>query len=271
MQSQIESGVELFARLNKKPSLQELEDTLFLEGPKSTDVIEINGAHSSGKTLLLSQLLAKCILPDYHGTVRIKGCNAPAILINTDHHFQVSRLIEIMTGVVNVAYAESFKFDPLDTELEKINIIQNSLSNLKVINCYHSEQFLLMLRTLDDMFLSNAKIALLAIDSMTAYYWQERENNVVTIDTYIKRLLKLVKKQTNLFNVVTVYTKPYESTINYKAKRSTIDPSTNDTECKIHLRKANGLRKFTCTLERGEAIKHICYSVSASGIKWEID
>lgn len=271
MQSQIESGVELFARLNEKPSLRQLEDILFLEGPKSTDVIEINGVHSSGKTLLLSQLLAKCILPDYHGTVQIKGCNAPAILINTDHHFQVSRLIEIMTGVVNIAYAESFKFNSIDTELEKINIIQNSLSNLKIINCYHSEQFLLMLHTLDDMFLNNAKIALLTIDSMTAYYWQERENSVVTVDTYIKRLLKVIKKQTNLFNVVTVYTKPYESIINYKAKRIIIDPSINDTECKIHLRKTSELQNFTCILERGATIKHIRYSVLASGIKWKID
>ncbi|XP_076654310.1 X-ray repair cross complementing 2 [Halictus rubicundus] len=270
MRSQVESGAELFARLNSKPSLRSLEDTLFSEGLQSTDVIEINGEHTTGKTLLLSQLLAQCILPEYYGSVRINGCNASVVLINTDHHFQISDLVNIMTDIVNVAYAKQITLNSIDTDSERINVVRNSLPNLHVIDCYHSEQFQLTLRTLDDLFLSNAETAILAIDSITAYYWQDCENNVTTIDSYIKKMLKLVRVHTNRFNVATIYTKPHESIIKCKENKSTIN-STNAINYRIHLRKTNGLQNLSCILETGKVIKRMHYRVSASGVKWEVD
>ncbi|KZC13344.1 PREDICTED: DNA repair protein XRCC2 [Dufourea novaeangliae] len=271
MRSQVESGAELFARLNGKPSLRGLDDTLFLEGPGNTDTIEINGEHSTGKTLLLSRLVAKCILPDYNGTVRIKGCSASVVLINTDHHFQVSQLIEIMTNIVNVAYATPFTFDTINSDIDKINAVRNSLRNLRIIDCYSSEQFRLTLRTLDDLFLSNAGIALLAIDSITAYYWQDRENCVISIDSYVSKLLRLVKMHTNRFNVTTIYTKLPASVDNCKGKQLMANHSANTIEYKIHLRKIHGSQNFTCILETGQSSKRMRYSILSSGIKWLAD
>lgn len=264
MQLQIESGIELLARLNKKPSLCELEDTLFLNGPQGTDIIEISGAQSSGKTLLLSQMLAKCILPNYH---EIKGCNASAILINTDHHFQISKLVELMSNIINAANTVSFTTDAVDVEFDKIAVIKNSLRNLHVVNCYNSEQFAVTLRTLDDIFVNNTKIALLAIDSITAYYWQDRKEIKIdiTIDTYVKNLLQLIRTHTARFNVATIYTKLYKN-INNKGKAL-----TDDINYRIHLCKTCNSKNFICTLETTQIVRKIHYSILSNGIKWKMD
>ncbi|XP_076161245.1 X-ray repair cross complementing 2 [Ptiloglossa arizonensis] len=273
MQSQIESGAQLLARLSTKPSLRGLDDTLFPEGPRNTDIIEIDGERSTGKTLLLSQILAKCILPNYHGSIQIKGCNASAILINTDHHFQVSKLIDIMTNIVDTAYDVSFTSETNKANHDKITVIRNSLHNLHVINCYNSEQFYLTLRTLDDIFLDNTKIALLAIDSITAYYWQDRENNSgVTFDSYIRKLLKIIKAHTTRFDIATMYTRPCETIINYKSKKFMTDLLGDTVDYyKIHLHKIHDLQNFTCTLEVGQIINRMDYSISSCGIKWKVD
>lgn len=260
MRSQIESGAELLARLNNKPSLYGIEDTLFFEGLRNTDIIEINGEQSSGKSLLLSQILAKCILPNYY---QIKGCNASAILINTDHHFQISKLIELMNGIINNVM--SFASEAMEIDFDKRTIIKNSLHNLHIINCYNSEQFFLTLRTLDDIFLDNTKIALLAIDSITAYYWQDCEDNIIKIDTYIKNLLKVIKIHTIQFNIATIYTKLNEKIY---TKRNKL---TNNIDYKIYLSRISNSKNFICTLETSQIIKKIHYSILSNGIKWKIN
>ncbi|CAK9813086.1 DNA repair protein XRCC2 [Anthophora quadrimaculata] len=265
MRSQIESGTELLARLNSKSCLFDLENTLFPQGLRNSDVVEISGEQSTGKTLLLSQILAKCILPDYYGTNRIGGCNASAIFINTDHRFQISKLIELMNDIV------SFTVNGKVTEINsnKMNIIQNCLHNLHILDCYDNEQFSLTLRMLDDMFLGNPKIALLAIDSITAYYWQDREDNVNTIDSYIRKLLKLIKMHTTKFSVVTIYTKQYENLYN-KGKKF-MDQFLNNVDYKIQLCTMNNSRYLVCKLETVRVIRKICYSISSDGIKWETE
>lgn len=256
MQSQIESGIELLARLNKRPSLRGLEDILFFEGPRSTDIIEISGEHSSGKTLLLSQLLAKCILPNYR---EIGGYNASAVLINTEHHFEISKLMRFMRNIINAANTVSFTTDTIDMEFDETAVIKDSLRNLLVIDCYNSEQFALTLRMLDDIFVKHTKVALLAIDSITAHYWQDCRDNFMTLDAYVNNLLKLVKRHTALFKVATIYTKSFKS-IN---KKKLVD----DINYRIHLCKTCN----TCTLETTQTVKKINYSILSNGIKWKMD
>ncbi|XP_012152238.1 X-ray repair cross complementing 2 [Megachile rotundata] len=184
MRSQVESGAELLTRLNSKSSLYGLDSTLFFDGLRNTDIVEINGEQSTGKTLFLSNILAKCILPN---VLQIKGCNASAILINTDHHFQISKLVEVMSNIINGGHTVSFASKTAETSFDKTAIIQDSLCNLRIIDCYNSEQFSLTLHTLEDVFLSNAGIALLAIDSISAYYWQDCGiNTIATIDSHNK-------------------------------------------------------------------------------------
>ena len=96
-------------------------------------------------------------------------------MINTDHHFQVSKLLELVTDTIETACAVPSASETVLIDSDKIAIARNSLRNLHIIDCYDSEQFFLTLHTLDDLFLSNSEVALLAVDNITAYYWQDRE------------------------------------------------------------------------------------------------
>lgn len=87
-----ESGLQLLARLVNRPDVSHIEPELFSNSDlKPRDVIELRGGPGSGKTLMVTHLLAKCILSREYG-----GTGAGAILINTDHHFQLTRLVAIL-------------------------------------------------------------------------------------------------------------------------------------------------------------------------------
>ncbi|XP_076233270.1 X-ray repair cross complementing 2 [Calliopsis andreniformis] len=270
MRSQIESGAELLARLNgKSTSLYGLDDNLFLKGPRDTDVVEISGHGSTGKTLLLSQMLAKCILPNRSGSVRrINGCDASAILINTDHHFQVSKMIQLMTDIVDTAARDTNSDD----------IVRNSLQNLRIVDCYDSEQFLSSLRTLEDLFIGNPAIALLAIDSVTAYYWQDRENNATTtIDSYVRKLIKYVRTQTTRFNVATIYTRSRRRENDAIDRKGKVKTATNLVEriadYQVRLHRTHDSQGSADILEDRYSLqlrRRLRYSISSNGIKWKI-
>lgn len=267
MRSQVESGAELLTRLNSKSSLYGLDNTLFFEGLRNTDIIEINGEQSTGKTLFLSSILAKCILPN---VLQIKGCNASAILINTDHHFQISKLLEVMSNIIDASHTMPFVSKTVETSFDKTTIIQDSLRNLHIIDCYNSEQFSLTLHTLEDVFLSNAGIALLAIDSISAYYWQDRGiNTISTLDSYIRKLLKLIKASTTRFNVATVYTRPCETSRHEENKFAR--NLFRNIDYRINLHRTCDSEKLMCTLETVQTVKKIYFSILSHGIEWELN
>ncbi|XP_017883612.1 DNA repair protein XRCC2 [Ceratina calcarata] len=267
MRPQVESGLELFARVNAntKPRLCGFENTLFPDGLRNIDVIEIGGERSTGKTLLLSQILAKCILPDHYRTIRIQGLDASVILINTDHHFQTLKLVELMNGVIDAANQASATRVTKGLNLDKTSVIQESLRNLNIIDCYNSEQFSLTLRTLDDVFINNTKIVVLAIDSITAYYWEDREANMIKYNNYVKELLQLIKSHTTLFNILTIYTTCSENTCNKKKQ------ILHNVDYKLQLSKTDNSNRFLCTLQTEGNMKKLHYSISSSGIKWKLD
>lgn len=262
--------MEFLVRLSRTSSLHGLDDTLFSEGPRNTDVVEINGERSAGKTLLLSQLIAKCILPSCYN-----GCGASAILINTDHHFQVSKLIELMTDIVDAAYATSSTPENIDADTDKRAVVENSLHNLRIIDCYDSEQFSLALSTLDDILIGDMEIALLAIDSITAYYWQDRQSiGVTTIDSYIKKLSKQIKVRASTSKVATIYTTPRETVIRDRGGKTVeINLSKSILDYRVHLHRTHAFQGLARTFQSGvvQPVKTVRYSILSNGIKWKRD
>lgn len=266
MQFHSEGGLELLSRFSEKSPSINLDDVLFPSDVDNRSTIEIVGAPSAGKTLLLCQFVAKCLLPAQYQGIRIDGCDACAILIDTLGHVQMSKVAELMTSTIRSAYQVAGVPPPAETV---DCIAQKSLENLTVISCCNNDQLRLILHTLEDEFLNNEKIALLAIDNILAYYWQARKERILSMDCYARDLLRIVQAQTAQFHTTTVYTRWDGPAPKHKSpvKRASLLEGTG-VNYRLQLSKSIGARKFMCRVQSADNVKQICYTISDSGIKW---
>lgn len=266
MEFHSEGGLELLSRFSEKPRSINLDDVLFSADIDNRSTIEIVGASSSGKTLLLCQFIAKCILPAQYKGIRINGCDACAILIDTLGHVPMSKIAELMASTVRGAYEVAAAQLPAETV---DYIVNKSLENLTVISCCNNDQLQLILHTLEEEFLGNERIALLAIDNILAYYWQARKDSILTMDCYARDLLRIIWAQTRQFHTVTVYTRwdgpvpKHES----HAKRAGRSEGTG-VNYRLQLSKSTTVHEFMCHLQSTDSVKRIRYTISDAGIKW---
>lgn len=266
MEFHSEGGLELLSRFSETPRSINLNNVLFSTDIDNRSTIEIVGASSTGKTLLLCQFIAKCLLPTQYEGIKIDGCDACAIAIDTLGHLKIEKIVELMVSMIRSAYQVA------DVQLsdEVINdIINKYVKNLTVISCCNNHQLKLTLHTLEDELLSNERITLLAIDNILAYYWQERKENILSMDCYAKDLLKIIRTQMSQFHTVTVYTR-WEGPVPKYESRAKFTNLLNGTgvNYRLQLSKSTVLPGFMCHVQSTDDVKQICYTISDSGIKW---
>lgn len=184
-----ESGLQLLSRLDDRPLLTDFDKILFPSGgPFPKEVVEITGNTNTGKTILLTELIAKAILPLENG-----GHNAGVILLNTDHHFQIMKLVTAL--------------EKLAKDVNNISdVIQQSLKNLYILQCFDDVQFSVTIKRLDSILAENSNISMLALDSISAYYWSKQ--NLIKIDTYYRNILKVLQNAVWEYKVTLFYTRP---------------------------------------------------------------
>nr|XP_054767459.1 DNA repair protein XRCC2-like [Lytechinus pictus] len=100
-----ETGAQLFARLGEKPSLARLNPKLIPPGlePRPGDVVEVYGSSGSGKTELLLNLTATCVLPEQWKGIDIGGLGTSVVFVDTDHQFSMLRLFALLEHKVTNA------------------------------------------------------------------------------------------------------------------------------------------------------------------------
>lgn len=128
-------------------------------------VLEIQGGPASGKTHLLYQLVSTCILPIISG-----GWNKAAIVYDTDQTFDIKRLYQLMRSRVQ---RQSSQDDDTDAHAA----VMIALRNLRLFQVASTMQLAASISSLPiyhAQHLPTSEIALLAIDSMSAFYWQDR-------------------------------------------------------------------------------------------------
>lgn len=112
-------------------------------------------------------LIITCLLPRQHLSCDLGGWDKAAVVLDTDHTFDVHRLRQLIIGRLE-------RHVPLDAAhslaqplLSKVHVFRpDSLSQLAltILNLpeYHRTQ------------LSDTEIGLVAVDSISAFYWQDR-------------------------------------------------------------------------------------------------
>ncbi|XP_024859241.1 DNA repair protein XRCC2 isoform X3 [Kryptolebias marmoratus] len=183
-----ESGTQLFARLEARRCLKDIEPRLFPDdgGPDHGEVVEVYGPEGTGKTELLYHLLSRCVLPEAAG-----GLEVDVVFVDTDYSLDMLRLVSILDTRLNKGRTtlKGLSTSPSSAGSDEA-ALHLCLSRLLVVHCSSSSQLLLTLHFLETTLSSRSSLALLLIDSMSAFYWSDRGEGGASISKQEEKLSK---------------------------------------------------------------------------------
>lgn len=151
---------------------------------RSEPVVEISSSQSAaGKSQLLYYLTAVAILPSRLGDIRLGGRDAAVVFIDADGRFDASRLLTVARRIVQ----QKMKPQTMDREGElKLhddieNLLIDSLQHVHAFRPQSSTSLLATLHSLEPYLFnlprhlsSNRHLHAILIDSMTAFFWQDK-------------------------------------------------------------------------------------------------
>ncbi|KAJ3750228.1 hypothetical protein DFH05DRAFT_1531800 [Lentinula detonsa] len=137
--------------------------------PRLGDVVEIQGPPASGKSHLLYLLMCICIIPTTHASISLGGWDKVVLFFDTDASFDLVRFERLLTSHLEAA---------LNTNISTVQqLVKRSLKNLHIFRPTSSIQLaatLLCLPSYHHTKLPDSEIGILAVDSMSAFYWLDR-------------------------------------------------------------------------------------------------
>lgn len=236
--SQAESGLQLLERLVSRPLIKNL--TPLLPDELTSETIEIVGNTSSGKTLFLTECIAKCITPQNVNS----GLDTGAVYIDLDGQFDINKLITIIKRLVK---------DPNE------EFIKSCLKKLTLINCYDSPTLYVTFQRLKLFLTEHYQVGLVILDSVSANYWQDSiSGGEKYMDTYVEKIISSLKICLEDFKVPILFTRQTY----FQSKHS--DSSLNCINRKILFQRLDS--GFHATVTRNNV--NICYkfNITAEGI-----
>uniref|UniRef100_A0A8C2WW07 RecA family profile 1 domain-containing protein n=1 Tax=Cyclopterus lumpus TaxID=8103 RepID=A0A8C2WW07_CYCLU len=170
-------SLQLFARLEARRCLKDIEPQLFPEhgGPNHGEVVELYGTEGTGKTELLYHLLCRCVLPVASG-----GLEVDVVFVDTNYSLDMLRLVSILDSRLNADESDEAA-------------LHLCLSRLLVVHCSSSSQLVLTLHFLETSLSSRPGLALLAIDSISAFYWLDRCEGGASVTKQEEKLSKCIE------------------------------------------------------------------------------
>lgn len=203
-----ESGIDLLQRLAVRPKLLGLQVEIFgLDGPRPGDVIELNERGFSGKTLMLTQWVIKCILPSKWKNVTLDGLGVGVVLLSTDHHFSLLHLVSLLERRVKRILREFGGLEHGTGSLTIEEIRQDSLKRLCIFECFSENQLMFNFCSIKTYILSHPQFSVIAIDSLTAYYWEHRivSTTMQSLESYCHSLLNNLIDKLRQTNMTIIY------------------------------------------------------------------
>lgn len=183
----------------QRPVVTKLYPKVFLDdGPYPTKLVEIRGPSDLGKQYFLLNILAKLIMPVSFLDVTLPGRNGVVLFLNIDHN------ITLQTFANYIADISKKYFQRQQDITELVNFC---ISKLKIINIYSPAELKEALDNLPAKITGNVNVCAVVIDSLTSFYWVEKEMYGFTgSEQYNNHLLTQLKQYMHGLAVVTFYT-----------------------------------------------------------------
>eukprot|EP00118_Oscarella_pearsei_P018262 m.186400 g.186400 ORF g.186400 m.186400 type:complete len:256 (+) comp39347_c1_seq2:44-811(+) len=183
-----ETALQLFSRLGAKHRVRCLENPILSlasdTGVLSGDVIELSGDEGTGKTEFLLNVIVQCLR------------NNGLIFIDTDSHFSFARFLTILKAQLKVERSP-------ETALKEL------LSRFYYCRCHSSSQLISTLQELKPLLRKSSDIVCLVIDSVAAFYWQDRllGDSFVEQEVNQRKLIEILRDLVISYDLVVMATK----------------------------------------------------------------
>lgn len=166
-----ETADKLLRRLHLRPLKTGIKilDLEIQQGLRSGAVIELSGRSATGKTEILLQIIASCILPSKWEEVELGGEDSTIIYYDLNSQLDILRVVAILEARIR-RHRNGRKFDVEGA-------IKSSLERLHVIRCGDSVEFAISLSTLDILLqdIKEGKIVLM-VDSISSFFFLDKDN-----------------------------------------------------------------------------------------------
>ncbi|KOB71194.1 DNA repair protein XRCC2 [Operophtera brumata] len=194
----IESGVQLLARLTKKPDLENFYPALFQSGPKNGEVIEVFSDSCASHFLI--DIISEALIQ-----TRLNGAPAGVLIFNTDGNINYEDLIDVIKKKIFCSM-QSSNVCTDSSALE--NTLKETVANLYVVDIYDVTQFYTTIHKLESILIEYPNISLVIFNTLTAFYWSEQGYKIIKMDLYIKNLINIIQKVIKEYKTILLYTRP---------------------------------------------------------------
>ena len=129
---------------------------------------------------------------------------AGVVLISTDHHFSILHLVTLMERRLKRTLRHQSGAGTTIVE----EIIKDSLKRLTVFESFSKSQLLFHFCSVKTFILSHPHSSVVVIDSLTAYYWEDRltANNLQSLEKHSLSLLNCLTEKLKQTNITIIYT-----------------------------------------------------------------
>jgi len=163
---------------------QELHSTYAASSINRGDVLEIQGPAASGKSQLLYHLVITCIMPSRYQSVNIGGWDKAAVLFDNDGTFHIERFHSILLSRLTSLIPDRYRVRAPNSILQSVSdpaedLATECLTRLHIFKPTSSIQLAATLLHLPQYHsshhaLQSREIGLVAIDSISAFHWNDR-------------------------------------------------------------------------------------------------
>ncbi len=162
-----ETGLELVGRLTGGKLMKTVElDLPGIDRPiRAKDIIEICGPENVGKSQLLYTACAKCLMPEKFG-----GLGLGVVFVDSELKFSIYRLVSVLETRIN-NQSEETESSNIDIQ----SVVKECLSRFWKVRIESSDSFVHVFDHLDELLLKKSPIFLVCIDSISAFYWLDRD------------------------------------------------------------------------------------------------
>lgn len=270
------------------------------DAPQAQQTIEITGDTNAGKTHLLMELMA-CALLHQHPLPAAAGDDdegaaegssasdadgnhngVEVIFIDTEHQFQIFKLSAILEKHIRRLNEQTRRTVAVPEHQEEAETqqlrrtIDMCLRRVHILGCHSTEQLDLAIYDLERRFRESAgRIGLLALDSVSTFYWQECPPDVrpIRMDTHVHRMVGKLAVVSRKYEAVLAYVRTQSfRTKKTEAQRQQQGPSNSEKtpHFVVMLEKRVG-GEFVATLHKNtnpEPQRRASYTIDCFGINW---